>query len=259
MIMQYISIGGGRMKVIVIRKQYFIISIISIIFILALIIFGYISLRESKAMAVTYLPISNKIIVIDPGHGGVDPGAVSKNGIKEDDINLKIALNLKRLIEQSGGVVIMTRETDKGLYTSKSTTLRQMKTEDLHNRKQLIEDSGSQVFISIHLNSFIRPSYYGAQTFYKKGSKDSEYFALIIQKELKNILDKDNNRQPQHRDDVFLLNEVTIPSVLVECGFLSNVKEEQLLIDETYQERIAWSIYIGVMNYFSEIDSKYEY
>lgn len=244
------------MKVIVIRKQYLLTAII---FLLALMSLGYISLNKSKLVAVTYLPISNKIIVIDPGHGGVDPGAVSKNGIKEDDINLKIALNLKRLIEQSGGVVIMTRETDKGLYTSKSNTLRQMKTEDLHNRKQLIEDSGSQVFISIHLNSFIRPSYYGAQTFYKKGSKDSEHFALIIQKELKNILDKENNRQPQDRDDVFLLNEVTIPSVLVECGFLSNSKEEQLLIDETYQEKIAWSIYIGVMNYFSEIDSRYEY
>lgn len=256
MIMQYISIGGGRMKVIVIRKEYFITFII---FILASIIFGYISMRESKAMPVTYLPISNKIIVIDPGHGGVDPGAVSKNGVKEDEINLKIALNLKRLIEQSGGIVIMTRETDKGLYTTKSKTLRQMKTEDLHNRKELVENSGADVFISIHLNSFIRPSYYGAQTFFKKGSKDSENFALIIQKELKNILDKDNNRQPQHRDDVFLLNEVTIPSVLVECGFLSNIKEEQLLIDETYQERIAWSIYIGVMNYFSEIDSRYEY
>lgn len=244
------------MKVIVIRKQYLLTAII---FLLALMSLGYISLNKSKLVAVTYLPISNKIIVIDPGHGGVDPGAVSKNGIKEDEINLKIALNLKRLIEQSGGVVIMTRETDKGLYTSKSNTLRQMKTEDLHNRKQLIEDSGSQVFISIHLNSFIRPSYYGAQTFYKKGSKDSEHFALIIQKELKNILDKENNRQPQYRDDVFLLNEVTIPSVLVECGFLSNSKEEQLLIDETYQEKIAWSIYIGVMNYFSEIDSRYEY
>lgn len=256
MLMQYISIGGDRMKVIVIRKQYLLTAII---FLLALMSLGYISLNKSKLVAVTYLPISNKIIVIDPGHGGVDPGAVSKNGIKEDEINLKIALNLKRLIEQSGGVVIMTRETDKGLYTSKSNTLRQMKTEDLHNRKQLIEDSGSQVFISIHLNSFIRPSYYGAQTFYKKGSKDSEHFALIIQKELKNILDKENNRQPQYRDDVFLLNEVTIPSVLVECGFLSNSKEEQLLIDETYQEKIAWSIYIGVMNYFSEIDSRYEY
>lgn len=256
MLMQYISIGGDRMKVIVIRKQYLLTAII---FLLALMSLGYISLNKSKLVAVTYLPISNKIIVIDPGHGGVDPGAVSKNGIKEDEINLKIALNLKRLIEQSGGVVIMTRETDKGLYTSKSNTLRQMKTEDLHNRKQLIEDSGSQVFISIHLNSFIRPSYYGAQTFYKKGSKDSEHFALIIQKELKNILDKENNRQPQDRDDVFLLNEVTIPSVLVECGFLSNSKEEQLLIDETYQEKIAWSIYIGVMNYFSEIDSRYEY
>ena len=222
-------------------------------------IFGYrhILQKGRKAIPVTYLPISNKIIVIDPGHGGVDPGAVSKNGVKEDEINLIIALKLKRLIEQSGGIVIMTRETDKGLYTSESKTLRQMKTEDLHNRKKLIDASESDVFISIHLNSFIRSTYYGAQTFYKEDSKESENFALTIQKELRNILDKENHRQPQHRDDVFLLNEVSVPSVLVECGFLSNSKEEELLIDETYQEKIAWSIYIGLMNYFSQSDIKY--
>ncbi|MDR7857665.1 N-acetylmuramoyl-L-alanine amidase CwlD [Tissierella sp.] len=239
------------MRIIIIRKKYLLLFIMIIFMIIG---YRHISQKGRKAIPVTYLPISNKIIVIDPGHGGVDPGAVSKNGVKEDEINLIIALKLKRLIEQSGGIVIMTRETDKGLYTSESKTLRQMKTEDLHNRKKLIDASESDVFISIHLNSFIRSTYYGAQTFYKEDSKESENFALTIQKELRNILDKENNRQPQHRDDVFLLNEVSIPSVLVECGFLSNSKEEELLIDETYQEKIAWSIYIGLMNYFSQAD-----
>lgn len=242
------------MRIIIIRKKYVFLSIMMIFLFM---IYGYISLIQNKAIPVTYLPISNKIVIIDPGHGGIDPGAVSKNGVKEDEINLIIALNLKRLIEQSGGIVIMTRETDKGLYTADSTTLRQMKTEDLHNRKKFIDASEGDIFISIHLNSFIRPSYYGAQTFYKKDSKESEAFALIIQKELRSILDKENNRQPQDRDDVFLLNEVSIPSVLVECGFLSNNKEEALLIDEKYQEKIAWSIYIGLMNYFSQTDNNY--
>lgn len=244
------------MKLIIIKKKYIRIGTILLI---VMLIIGYSLLKRFKTIPVTYLPISNKIIAIDPGHGGVDPGAVSKNGVKEDEINLKIALKLKRLVEQSGGIVFMTRTTDKGLYTSEAKTLRQMKTEDLKKRREIIDNSGSEILISIHLNSFIRPSYYGAQTFFKKGSEEGEKLALMIQEELRNILDKDNKRQPQKRDDVYILNEVSMPAVLVECGFLSNTMEEQLLIDESYQEKIAWSIYVGIMNYFNEIDLKHEF
>jgi N-acetylmuramoyl-L-alanine amidase len=254
--MQYISIGGDRMKLIIIKKKYLLISAIFLIIILTLGLFIF---KKSKIMPVTYLPIANKVIAIDAGHGGVDPGAVSKRGIKEDEINLEIALKLKRLIEQSGGIVVMTRSEDEGLYTSDAKTLRQMKREDLSKRKEIVNESNSEVFISIHLNSFIRSTYYGAQTFYKKDSEEGERLAIIIQNELRNILDKDNNRQPQDRDDIYILNEVNIPSVLVECGFLSNVNEEQLLTNESYQEKIAWSIYVGIMNYFNEMNLGYDY
>lgn len=251
----YISIGGDVMKLIVIRKKYLKRIFI---FILGIIILFYSLNIKLKSIPVTYLPISNKVIVIDPGHGGVDPGAVSKNGVKEDEINLKIALNLKRLIEQSGGIVIMTREKDEGLYSDGAKTLREMKTEDLKKRKEIVDNSDADLFISIHLNSFIRPSYSGAQTFYQKGSVEGEKLALTIQKELKNILNKENRREPQQRQDVYLLKETKIPSVLVECGFLSNATEEQLLKDLMYQEKIAWAIYIGVMNYFSELELNYQ-
>ncbi len=244
------------MKLIIIKKSYIRIGIVLLV---ALIVLGLVFIRKNKATPVTSLPISNRIIAIDPGHGGVDPGAVSKNGVKEDEINLKIALKLKRLIEQSGGIVFLTRTTDEGLYTSESKTLRQMKTEDLKKRREIIDDSGSEILISIHLNSFIRPSYYGAQTFFKKGSEEGEKLALMIQEELRNILDKDNKRQPQKRDDVYILNEVSMPAVLVECGFLSNSKEEQLLVDESYQEKIAWAIYVGIMNYFNELDLSHKF
>lgn len=241
------------MKVIYLRKRHLLMVAITLIVII--LVLGSILLQRFKTQTVAYLPIANKIIAIDPGHGGVDPGAVSKNGVKEDEINLEIALNLKRLIEQSGGIVIMTRETDEGLHSPLAKTLRQMKTEDLHKRKEIIDDSNSQIFISIHLNSFTKSVYYGAQTFYKKDSEESGKLAAIIQNELKNILDVDNKREPQEREDVYLLNEVSIPTVLVECGFLSNNKEEELLVDELYQEKIAWSIYIGIMNYFNEIEN----
>lgn len=244
------------MKVIYIRKKELYIGIIILIL---LIILKFCLFKEYKTEEVSYLPISNRIIGIDPGHGGVDPGAVSKTGIKEDDINLKIALKLKRFIEQSGGIAIMTREEDKGLYTSKSKTLREMKTEDLKNRKNLIVEADSEVFISIHLNSFTKSRYYGAQTFYMKDDEISLDLANIIQEELKHVLDKDNNRQPTYRDDVYLLKEMTIPTVLVEGGFLSNPIEEKLLITEEHQEKIAWSIYVGIMKYFSKINGDYNF
>lgn len=238
------------MKVIYISKKDFYIVIIILTLLIA---FGFFLFNEYKTEEVSYLPITNRIIGIDPGHGGVDPGAVSKTGVKEDDINLKIALKLKRFIEQSGGIAIMTREEDKGLYTGKSKTLREMKTEDLMSRKKLIVDSDSEIFISIHLNSFTKARYYGAQTFYMKDDKISLDMANIIQGELRNVLDEENRRQPEAREDVYLLKDMTIPTVLVEGGFLSNPLEEKLLITEEYQEKIAWTIYVGIMKYFSTL------
>lgn len=242
------------MKVIYLKKIYLYIAIILI---LILSFLFYWIFNKSTVMPVSYLPITNKIIGIDPGHGGVDPGTVSRNGVKEDEINLQIALKLKRFIEQSSGIAIMTRDTDKGLYTDKSTTLKQMKSEDLKKRKEIVEKSNCDIFITIHLNSFPQSKYYGAQTFYKKDDEKSKRLSIIIQEELKNVLDKNNNRVPQHRDDLFLLKEIDIPTILIECGFLSNPKEEQLLSTDKYQEKIAWAIYVGIMRYFSELEGEY--
>ena len=238
------------MKVLFIRKRTLSICIFFII--VALIVLKYIHYRFA-VKEVSYLPITNKIIGIDPGHGGVDPGAVSKTGVLEDEINLEIALKLKRLVEQSGGIVIMTREEDKGLYTDKSTTLREKKTEDLLNRKALIEEAECQLFVSIHMNSFTNTRYYGSQTFYYDGNTENEKLASIIQEELKTVLDKENSRAAAIRDDVYLIKELQIPSVLVEAGFLSNPEEERLLQTEEYQEKIAWAIYVGIMKYLNDV------
>lgn len=238
------------MKIYFIRKRtlYMCIGIIILLFILMKFLN-----HRFKAQEVSYLPITNRIIGIDPGHGGVDPGAVSKSGVLEDEINLEIGLKLKRLVEQSGGIVIMTREEDKGLYTEKSTTLRQKKTEDLINRRALIEETGCELFVSIHMNSFTNAKYSGAQTFYYDGYPENEKLAAIIQEELKNVLNKDNRRAAAIRDDVYLIKELKIPSVLVEAGFLSHPEEEILLQTDEYQEKIAWAIYVGIMKYLNEI------
>lgn len=237
------------MKIIYIStKVLYTIILILIFLVLCVVIF----FKEYHKAEEIYLPVTNKIIGIDPGHGGVDPGALSKDGLHEDDINLKIALKLKRYIEQSGGVAILTRETDKGLYTDKSKTLRQMKTEDLMNRKELINSAECHVFITIHLNSFTKSRYRGAQTFYSENIPESKNLAYIIQEELRIVLDKDNKRLPAVNEDVYLIKETVMPSVLVEAGFLSNEEEAKLLNTSEHQEKIAWAIYVGIMKYFSD-------
>jgi N-acetylmuramoyl-L-alanine amidase len=233
------------MKLIIIRKKT--------LFIIPFILIGIIAYLNipNEDEPVFFLPIVDKVIAVDPGHGGVDPGAVGRLGKNEDDINLEIALKLRRLIEQSGGIVIITREDDEGLYTENSDTYRSKKNEDLRNRKLLVNKSEPDVFITIHLNSFPQSRYYGAQTFYKKGCEKSKILALLIQEEFRNILDKNNKRVPQPRDSVYLVREVDAPSVLIECGFLSNPREEGLLNDNTYQEKVAWAVYIGLIRYFN--------
>ncbi len=239
------------MRIIYISTKLLYTIILILIFLFVCIVIFY--KDYYKASEEIYLPITNRIIGIDPGHGGVDPGAVSKTGIKEEDINLEIALKLKRFIEQSGGVAVLTRSEDKGLYTDESETLKQMKSEDLKNRKALIEENECEVFLTIHLNSYTKSRYFGAQTFYSNKIANSQKLAYIIQDELKNVLDKENKRLPEKIEEVYLLNELNIPSVLIEAGFLSNDNEAKLLNTSEYQEKIAWSIYVGIMKYFSEM------
>ncbi len=241
------------MRIIYISTKVLYTVIIIVIFLFSCVIIFFNEYHKTKEI---YLPITNRIIGIDPGHGGVDSGALSKEGIEEDDINLKIALKLKRYIEQSGGIAVLTRDEDKGLYTKKSSTLKQMKTEDLKNRKALIEDSACDIFLSIHLNSFTKPKYSGAQTFYSKRFPESQKLAYILQDELRDVLNKENKRLPEINEEVYLLKEMDIPSVLIEAGFLSNDIEAKLLNTSEYQEKVAWSIYAGIIKYFSKIEGK---
>lgn len=237
------------MRVIYIRRKslYIITSIV-----MALVALLFIFLYNSRSIPTINILISDKVIGIDPGHGGIDSGAIGLSGIEEAEINLKIALKLRDIIVENGGKVVLTRKTDEGLYTEESKTLKEMKTEDLHKRKEIIENGNCDILISIHLNSFQQSKYYGAQTFYGKDKLESQKLAYSIQKQLREELDENNKRVPQELEDVFLINEINIPSVLVECGFLSNPNEEKLLADESYQRRIALAIYNGIIKYLLE-------
>ena len=185
----------------------------------------------------------------------MDPGKTGTQGDHEKDLNLKISQKLRYFIEESGGVAILTRCIDEGLFTEDSNTLRQKKNEDLRNRRKLIQESNGDLFISIHLNSFPSSKYYGAQTFYPEGEKESEILAEFIQEELRTILNRGNDRQIKSTDSYYILKENGIPSILVEGGFLSNPEEEKLLNDEKYQNQVAWAIYVGIMNYYSYVES----
>jgi N-acetylmuramoyl-L-alanine amidase len=192
------------------------------------------------------------VIVVDPGHGGIDGGAVSISGMMEKDVNLKISLKLRDKLQQLGYKVILTRESDNGLYTDEGT-IRKKKIEDLNNRTKIKKDSNCDMFISIHLNMFPESKYYGAQVWYSR-NKDSEKLAKLIQDNFKSDLDSTNNRKEKPALDSYkVLRSVdNMPSVLVECGFLSNPMEEKKLKSNYYQDKIVDSIAKSVSMYYSK-------
>ncbi len=221
------------------------------IFICFLFFFVF-EVKKNSQDVMMYMPVTNRVILLDAGHGGIDPGALSDNKeVKEKDINLQITLKLRELLESSGCLVLLTREDDTSLYEDiPGKTIRQKYNENLRNRKKMIQESGVDAFISIHLNKFEQSKYYGAQTFYPKGKEDSKLLSKFIQDELKRVVDDTNRREVKPSNDIYLLKENNIPSVLIECGFLSNPKEVKLLNDEKYQEKVAWAIYVGIQKYF---------
>ena len=224
----------------------FIVSLLSSFFIF--------EINQETKNVIKYLPVMNKVIILDAGHGGIDPGSLSDDeSILEKDINLQITLKLKELLESSGAIVFLTREEDVSLYEEgEGKTTREKYNENLKNRKKIIKESDADMFISIHLNKFEQEKYYGAQTFYPEGDENSKKMANYIQTELKRVVDNTNNRKIKSSNDLYLLTENEIPSVLIECGFLSNKKEANLLTKTEYQDKIAWSIYVGIQQYFSE-------
>lgn len=235
-----------------------IIKKVNIAFLIALIIILIITIYSNltKSSETVTADDDDKVekikILIDPGHGGKDLGASGDNG-DEAPINLAISKNLMKFLEGSGFDVEMTRYNDEDLSTAKSDTIRERKNEDLAKRVKIINESEADLVVSIHLNSFPQKQYYGAHVFYKKNDVNSKLAADIIQISMKNILDKNNERVPQIKKDIKIIDKSELPIVLIECGFLSNPEEEKKLISDEYQEKTAWSIYVGLLNYFNKI------
>jgi len=210
---------------------------------------------SQKVIKTNATPITNKTVILDAGHGLPDEGAVGFTGTKEQAINLEIVLKLQKLIEQSGSKVILTRSDENGIYSADSTSIRNKKISDIKNREYIVDNSNADIFISIHLNKYQDSKYSGWQTFYQSKIDNSKLLATSIQNELNNNINNDNKRVPMAIKGVYLMEHISIPGVVVECGFISNPNEEELLKQETHQSKLAWGIYTGVQKYFQQIDN----
>lgn len=237
----------------ILKKLNFIFAVAIIIIMLVSILLN-ISKTAETIDAAGDKKIEKIKILIDPGHGGVDQGASGDMKIGEAPINLAISKKLMSFLEGSGFEVEMTRYDDSGLYTELSSTIRAKKNEDLKNRVELINNSNADLVISIHLNSFPQKQYYGAHVFYQKSNEVTTKLAAdTIQESMKNILDKSNTRVPQIKKDIKIMDNTTVPVILIECGFLSNNNEERKLISDDYQEKTSWAIYTGILKYWNEL------
>ena len=202
------------------------------------------SMTEAESRTIT--------IVLDAGHGGFDPGKIGVNKALEKDINLSIAYKLKRLLEEKNIKVIMTREDDNGLYKA---TDWDKKSVDMRKRVSIINSSDALFAVSIHQNSFSQESSRGAQVFYHQNSTEGKLIAETIQERMKQSLNDGNHRLAKANGSYYMLRNTKCPLVIVECGFLSNWKEASLLIDDTYQEKIASAIGLGIMEYIDNVRS----
>lgn len=225
------------MRIISFRKERILIVIYSL-----LVAGGLISAYLSESAPAFAMPVSKKIVVIDAGHGGADPGMVSGK-VLEKDINLIIAQKLQTYLEEGGATVLITRLDDSDLAGSKSG--------DMHRRKLTANASQADIFVSIHQNAFSSAGVHGAQVFYFNESDSSKKLAQHIQYRLKEFVDPFNKFQPKPNSNYYVLRQTAMPAVLVECGFLSNYNERRKLTTDEYQEKVAWAIYTGIVDYFN--------
>ena len=227
------------MKFLIVKKKTIIFAIIAIV-IFSSCIATYFSVKPTSS------PKPKYSIVIDAGHGGIDGGASGKtSGITESELNLRYAKQLEKLCLEVGIEVVMTRNDMNGLYDENASN---KKKSEMERRKEIINSSGANCLVSIHMNSFPVESCNGAQIFYCKGSQEGFRFAKKVQEKV--CENFSNARNYVTVGDYYVLNNASMPAILIECGFLTNTKEEKNLIDEKYCEKFCYSILAGIISYF---------
>lgn len=190
-----------------------------------------------------------RVVVVDAGHGGNDPGKVGVDGQLEKEINLAVAKKIKYYLEANDIAVVLTREDDQGLYQEQDTN---KKSADMRKRVELINQAMPEVMISIHQNSYPDAQIKGPQVFYYQGSEEGAKFATLMQQRFNDVLGAASTRQAKANDNYYLLLNSKPVSVIVECGFLSNPDEARKLADPVYQDKIAWTVAMGTMAYLNK-------
>ena len=225
---------------------------VTLILILISLIFSVIYIAYNGNYTPTFVKTTTpRQVVIDAGHGGEDGGAVVGN-ICEKDINLKIARILKELLDISGFETIMTRDEDVSIHDEGSKSLRRKKRSDIGNRLEIANKNPNSIFVSIHQNKFPQTKYWGAQVFYGLKDENSKNLAENIQNNIVYMTQPENKRNIKPIcGDVYLIKNATVPAVLCECGFMSNAKEMALLLDPEYQKKMAFAIYIGILQFYN--------
>ena len=188
-------------------------------------------------------------VVIDAGHGGGDPGKIGINGAPEKDINLRITEKLRQYLEADGIRVVLTRETEDGLYDASAPN---KKVQDMKRRIEKIEQTDPVLTVSIHQNSYHEEAIRGGQVFYYKTSVRGKKLAQILQERFDYVLGDANKRQAKANDNYYLLLHVKEPIIIAECGFLSNWEEAEKLETKEYQDRLAWTLHMGIMEYLNQ-------
>lgn len=224
-------------------------KILTVLLVLAMVLVAKESAQFVSSIEEHTREASKVTIVVDAGHGGIDPGKVGVNNALEKDINLAIALKLERNLKENGINVVMTRRDDNGLYKETDSN---KKVRDMKNRLAIIEEAKPVLAVSIHQNSYPDASVSGVQVFYYKDSVKSKEAAEIMQAQLIKTLKPEKERTAKDNSSYYLLKKTSVPIMIIECAFMSNPTEANLLTQEAYQERVAWGIYMGIMQYINE-------
>jgi N-acetylmuramoyl-L-alanine amidase len=232
-------------------KNFICIFLCFVIIIFSLI---FCEIQQASSNNISFYRFTH--IIIDAGHGGEDGGAVANDGTLEKNLNLDISLKLNDIMSVLGYKTTLIRNTDTDLHTS-GDTIRERKVSDIRNRYEIMNKSGNSLYISIHQNKFSDSSVNGAQTFYSPNNDESKLLADFIQKSIASQLQMGNNRViKKSGTDIFLLYNATKPTVMIECGFISNASDLNNLKNTKYQNEMALSIAIGILNYnISEVQN----
>lgn len=233
------------MKRLIKLVPYIIITVIAIGLV-------YVNTDTEDDIAVESNDVNVPLIIIDAGHGGMDGGAVAADGTQEQYINLDIALKMNEYLSSLGYETLLTRADDNSLHDADADTIREQKVSDIHNRLKIIEENPDSIFVSVHQNFFTQSQYSGTQVFYSPNNPLSEALASYIQASVVEALQPDNTRKIKKSDSsIYLLYNSDTPSVLVECGFLSNAQETEKLKTEEYRQQMAEAVCRGIIKYLS--------